>query len=232
MPVRPAAALALLVCLASPGTAPAATDPCAADAALCVPATNPAGCRSMGGVTTFTSPAYHAPTEVIATPADSNPAARNEHVAAAGPVPGAPGPRVHVGGIESFCQAYLTPPTFANRKACGRAGAAEVMVDFGGGVIVTARDLFAEGCASSGVPSGPLNTATVGALTIAAGGTSRTFNGQIPPNTRIDLPDVQIGLNESFVVPGSCLRNHGSALRVSTPGQTLIVGWVSTSTCA
>lgn len=226
MSVRIAAAALSILMLVS--AAAEADSPCIADATMCVAGSNAAECYSFGAIIG----GRMAESSVIASAGDPLPDAQNTHVVGVGPIEGAPGPRIHLGAVESHCQAELTGASFVNHKACGRAGAGEVIIDAHPIFVITARGLMAEGCSSAGSPSGPLNSAWVGSLVIWTPAQTTTLTGPLPSNQAIPLGIGTLYLNEDYVRPSSCLANEGSALRlVLGSTTTLAIGWVSTGAC-
>ena len=226
------AAAALLI----PSNASAVDSPCTVDASLCVGGGQPAACRSAGAIVSMADPSNRAVSESFATHADPNPHATTTAEVSVDPPTVPPLPRVHIGGLQSFCQAYLYGTGNVNHKACGRAGAEEVFIDLNPmriPVIVSARGLFHDGCAATGIDGpGHNNTAVVQILT-TIDGTLVPIELLGPTNSTVSPAEgVLIGFNEKWIseIQG-CNANQGAALRILAGEAQIVIGWVSTSAC-
>lgn len=199
------------------------------DAGNCAIPTAAASCRSFAVLMTPSGEVAGSEAHVLTPPGNTS---ENTHIVEVTHNNTFPSVRVHVGGVESFCQAYTDGGL---RRACGRSVIQDLMLNLNPvqRVVIQARGIVSEGCSSAGSEVGAYNESHIGRLIVSIGnGTGPLDIDSLQENTALTLGGgyrlIVNGSEQSF---GSCVRSTGSTLHLETPGGDIIVGWVSTNAC-
>ena len=128
--------------------------------------------------------------------------------------------------IETYCESQHTGDL--NLGSCGWGRIVGLEVD-AGAVHIRADELRAEVCAGVGEAPIAMRTVVVGLDVIEPGVVA--IADPIAPNTHVPLGVADLYLNEQREGHHACVSRNANALRLETPGGTLIAGFASAVAC-